>query len=300
MGDSGTGPATPFELVADETRLGILRALAEHRRERGPDEWPTFAELRKRAGVGDASNFNYHLDRLCGRFVEKNDGAYRLTYQGHSVVSSLLAGTYETDTSVELSVDSDCPFCGESQRGSFEAGTATITCPNDHSFTQELPPGTAADRSPADLRSLVAVEMRTNVQFVLEGVCPLCYGELDTQLTDAEGVEGVENLFVADCTQCGQRFGGPPAFLAVTHPAFVSFYHDRGIDVSDEPYWTLPFPDHEVEVASESPTRVRVTARSAVSEAKQSERGEPHSESGRDELRITMDGSADVIDVERT
>lgn len=282
MGDSGIGPATAFELVGDETRLAILRALADHRRERGPDEWPTFAELRRRAGVGDASNFNYHLDRLRGQFVEKEGGTYRLTYQGHSVVSSLLAGTYETDASAELSVESDCPFCGEPQRGSFESGTATVTCPNDHSFTQELPPGTAADRSPADLRSLVALEMRTHAQFVLEGVCPACYGELDARLTDADGVDGVENLFVADCTRCGQRFGGPPAFLAVVHPAFVSFYRDCGIDVSEEPYWTLPFPAHETSVVSTSPTEVRVVARF-----------------GDDELRVTMDGDAAVVAIER-
>jgi DNA-binding transcriptional ArsR family regulator len=282
MDDSGTDPATAFELVGDETRLAILRALADHRRERGPDEWPTFADLRKRAEVGDASNFNYHLDRLLGGFVEKRDGAYRLTYQGHFVVSSLLAGTYETDASVSLSVDSDCPFCGRPQRATFDDGTVAITCPADHSFTQDLPPGTAAERSAEDLLALTALEMRTNAGYVIEGVCADCYGTLATELRDGTGMEGVEHLFVADCTRCGQRFGGPPAFLSLAHPAVVSFYRDHGVDLSERPCWTVPFPDHEVRIVSESPPEVRVVARL-----------------GDGELRVTMNGEANVVETER-
>lgn len=275
--------ATVFELVSDETRLAILRALVEFRRDRGPDEWPTFSELRKRAGVGDASNFNYHLDRLLGRFVEKRDGTYRLTYQGTSVISSLLAGTYGTETDVSLDVDSDCPFCGEPQGATFENGTVTVACEKGHSFTQELPPGTAAERTAREVLSLTALRMWTDAEFVVEGVCSMCYGGLDVRLTDAEGVVGVAHLYVADCIRCGQRFGGPPAMLSLVDPAVVAFYREHGIDLSARPFWTVGFPDHEVEVASESPLRVRVDVRLDG-----------------DELRVTMDESASVVRTDRS
>lgn len=274
--------ASVFELVADETRLAVLRALAEYRCGHAPEERPTFAELRKAAEIGDSANFNYHLDKLVGRFVDKEDGAYRLTYQGHFVVSSLLAGTYETCERREVPVDSNCPFCGDPQRGAFEAGTVRVTCPNEHSFTQELPPGTAAERTPEDLLALTSLEMRRNAEFVVEGVCATCYGSLETELTDADGMEGVDRLFVADCGQCGQRFGGPPALLALSHPAVVAFHADRGIDFSERPYWTVPFPDYDVTVASKSPLRVEVEM--ALDG---------------DEFRVTMDENAGVVETER-
>lgn len=280
-GPDATDSATTFELVSDETRLAILRALADYRCEYGHGEWPTFSALRERAGVGDAANFNYHLDRLVGQFVERDDGEYRLTYRGEFVVGSLLAGAYATETSRELPVESACPFCGEPQAGSFESGTVRITCPNDHGFSQELPPGTVADRSPSDVLSLAATEMRTNVERVVAGVCPMCYGELETELADSD-VEGVDRIYVADCTRCGHRFGGPPAFLALVDPALVSFYRDHGLDLSERPLWTCPFPDHEVRVVSESPPELRLIVRLDG-----------------DELRATMDGNAVVVDARR-
>ncbi|WP_158056239.1 winged helix-turn-helix domain-containing protein [Halorussus halophilus] len=273
--------ASVFELVGNETRLAILRSLAEYRC-RHPEEWPTFAEVRKAAGIDDTSNFNYHLDKLVGRFVQKEDGSYRLTYQGHFVVATLLAGAYETRDRREIVIESDCPFCAESQEGSFEDGTVRITCPNDHSFTQELPPGTAAERASDELLALTSLEMRRDAEFVTMGVCSTCYGPLETELTTAEGVEGVEKLYVGDCSRCGQRLGGPPAFLALTHPAVVAFYHDHGIDFSERPYWTIDFPENETTVVSESPTRVRVDV-----------------ELDGDELRVTMDDSAGVVGTER-
>ena len=62
-----------FETLADETRLGVLRALVR------ADEPLRFSDLRERVGARDSGRFNYHLDRLVGRFVERRDGRYALT-----------------------------------------------------------------------------------------------------------------------------------------------------------------------------------------------------------------------------
>jgi DNA-binding transcriptional ArsR family regulator len=62
-----------FGTLADETRLGVLRALV---RTDGPLR---FSELRARVDVHDSGRFAYHLDRLLGRFVEERADGYALT-----------------------------------------------------------------------------------------------------------------------------------------------------------------------------------------------------------------------------
>lgn len=70
--DDGT-VAEAFDTLADETRLGILRALVR------ADEPLRFSDLRERVGVRDSGRFDYHLDRLLGGFVERRDERYALT-----------------------------------------------------------------------------------------------------------------------------------------------------------------------------------------------------------------------------
>lgn len=73
--DSGD-PASPtdvFELLADETRFEILRALW------GMDQEPlSYTAIRRRANVDDSSRFNYHLKRLTGTLVTDLEDGYRV------------------------------------------------------------------------------------------------------------------------------------------------------------------------------------------------------------------------------
>lgn len=62
-----------FGTLADETRLGVLRALV---RADGPLR---FSELRARVDVRDGGRLTYHLDRLLGRFLEERTDGYALT-----------------------------------------------------------------------------------------------------------------------------------------------------------------------------------------------------------------------------
>jgi DNA-binding transcriptional ArsR family regulator len=75
-------PADAFALLADETRVAILRALAESWNEAGfgAAYGLSFSELRERVGVRDSSRFNYHLQRLTGRFARKTDEGYVFGY----------------------------------------------------------------------------------------------------------------------------------------------------------------------------------------------------------------------------
>ena len=53
-----------FTALSDATRIGILRTLWD-----AEDHEATFTELREAVGMRDSGQFNYHLDKLTGRFV---------------------------------------------------------------------------------------------------------------------------------------------------------------------------------------------------------------------------------------
>lgn len=58
--------ANGLELLADETRVGILRALVDRVRTTPDDPTMWFAELQLAVGVRDSGTFNYHLEKLEG------------------------------------------------------------------------------------------------------------------------------------------------------------------------------------------------------------------------------------------
>jgi DNA-binding HxlR family transcriptional regulator len=88
-GESGTGrlvaqseptlsATAAFELLSDETRIGIVRELSRSGKLR-------FSTLRERVGTEDSGQFNYHLERLRGGLVRKTDGGYELTRAGRAL-----------------------------------------------------------------------------------------------------------------------------------------------------------------------------------------------------------------------
>lgn len=95
-------PADALAVLGDETRMAILRELAEAA---GP---LAFSELRERAGVRDTGRFNYHLTKLCEYFVRETPEGYELGHAGSRVIdaagSADPGGVEDTDT---------CPVCGE-------------------------------------------------------------------------------------------------------------------------------------------------------------------------------------------
>jgi len=72
-GDEDVPPEDAFSLVANETRMDVLKALWE------ADGPRSFSALRERVGVRDSGQFNYHLGKLVGHFVRKTADGYRLS-----------------------------------------------------------------------------------------------------------------------------------------------------------------------------------------------------------------------------
>jgi len=104
-------PTDALAVLSDETRLAILRTLAE------ADEPLPFSRLRERAGVRNSGRFNYHLRQLCEYFVRETDGGYELGPAGSRLVATTAAA--DNNAPPERPLDDptgdsgECPVCGE-------------------------------------------------------------------------------------------------------------------------------------------------------------------------------------------
>jgi hypothetical protein len=282
-------PADAFALLADETRVAILRALAESWNEAGfgAAYGLSFSELRERVGVRDSSRFNYHLQRLTGRFVRKTDEGYVFGYPGWRLARAIGRGVHESVETEPVRFESDCYACGADElRARYVNEWAWVTCPDCgvHLTDARMPPEAFASRSPGELRTAIDRRTRRKVGLVLDGVCPRCLGTMEAAPEPyAWGPDELRriNYWCVDCD-----WEGPPslAWHVLDHPPVVDFYADRGFDVDAEPYWHVdPIVDDDCEsVVSRDPWRFEVAF--------------PY---GGDRLTVTLDGDGTPVGIDR-
>ncbi len=287
--DDDLDPGDAFELIADETRLGIVRALAEASEE----GWGTalsFSELRRRVGARDSGGFNYHLDRLDGTFVRKAEEGYRLRYPGSLLYRMVIAGYFTSRAEVDpFGTGSTCFECGAELEAEYGDGLLSIECPDCGREYQrsEFPPSGAAHRSGDDL--LYAFDQYVRHQLLLNtrGICYWCTGPMEPEVQRRSDFglasEGEEMVFVArSCEHCGGFMFTLPGECALYHPAVVSFFHERGVDVTERPLWELDFVSdpERTTVHEEDPWRIGVTVRCEG-----------------DEMEVVVDGTGEVMEV---
>jgi len=100
-------PTDALAVLGDETRMAILRALAE------ADGPMTFTELRESAGIRDTGRFNYHLTKLCAHFVRESEEGYELGHAGDRVIAAAGAAGAGDPRPVPERDDDECPVCGD-------------------------------------------------------------------------------------------------------------------------------------------------------------------------------------------
>jgi DNA-binding transcriptional ArsR family regulator len=259
---SAAEPADAFGALSDPLRVGILRALAAFYRETGTAGPIGFADLRRRTDVRDSGRFRYHLNRLRGRFVEKADGGYRLTYAGREVVAAVLMGTYtERVTIGPETLDSDCFVCGEPAVATYEDGICRVGCANDHSlFRWDVPPNAAADATMPAIVELAELLVYQGIKRALAGVCPKCYHPIGTEVRLED--EAPQPSFRAECETCGGRVVGPVGFRLLVDPRVAAAYRRHGRGLREFYVWELPFV-RESAIASieDDPVRVEIDVR---------------------------------------
>lgn len=311
-GAAGPHAVDAFKRIGDETRLAILLALWEAYEPFADDNALSFSELLNQVDYETSGNFSYHLQKLEGHFVESTPDGYRLKQAGHGLVRTVIAGTGFTDTTLApTEIDADCWICGES---------LAITYENEHLYTvcngcggkfdtgDEKPPGTVMGFTfdPAGLSRPIAEEIfaasvfHAMQKFTMQmgGLCPDCSGPVDGSIhicEDHNPDDICPNCGRRDqvkarwiCTICKNAGHGPPGANLVLHPRVVAFYANHGFEIG---YNTTDFEtivrilrsmsDHQQELVSKEPPRVRVTIRY-----------------GGDELCLLIDDSMNVVHVE--
>lgn len=262
--DESPNPADAFDRLGHETRVAILRALVEHRREHPADEGLSFAELRERVGMRDSGKFNYHLDKLRGRFVKQEDDTYKLTYAGEVTAAAILEGSYDTDISLgptELEESCYAADCSLPITVVYDDGNLVVRCDDDHQFRTSVPPAAVADRPIDQVLDLADEQLRTHIRYIRQQTCFKCSGSLETDAERASETDSVSVVYESLCDRCGTRYTVPGWLLALPHPAILGLCWEQGAVTDDTRLWELRASVDGVEqsIASEAPLRVRVS-----------------------------------------
>lgn len=277
-------PGEAFALLGDDTRVAILEALATNRAEPVP-----FADLRELVGVADSGRFNYHLKKLVGRFVEKDDEGYRLTFAGQRVVGAVYEGSYARGASIEpIELDDPCPLCGGTVRLDYTDERVSIACLDCDSLRTSFgfPPGAVSTRSREDLPEALTRHVWTMLHRVAAGFCGNCSNPVAPAFEDGpEELAAFGEVAVRfDCDRCGEGMMADLSTAALTLPAVIALHHDHGVDLREASLWNLPWlVDAESEVASREPPRYAVTGTL-----------------GTETLRVVVDDGLHVVESERT
>ncbi|WP_276260765.1 DUF7351 domain-containing protein [Haloglomus litoreum] len=301
-----------FAALRNETRLAILLALWEAHDSMHPEEGIAFSELRERVGTRDSGQFNYHLEQLVGQFVRKVEDGYVLRRAGQKLVRTVIAGAgIEEPTLERTPMDVPCPACGGETAVLYEDEWLYHVCtecdgvfagdgeqPDGYLTGAALDPAGFVDRTPEELWAAALNRGHQDVKTMLEGVCDECSGPVSTGLTvcedhDEEGVCGncgraPAALVILSCSVCKNYHAITPRTLVMHHPAVISFFYERGVeieyslgDVERTRRWERLRNRNEDTIVSTDPPRVEVTVRHEG-----------------DELRLTLDEHAAVVTVE--
>lgn len=282
------GALTPGEARAalgNETRVAILRELWA-----APDEELSFSELRHRAGDPDSGQFNYHLGELVGPLVERTEEGYRPVQTGMGVLRTALFGPADDPPTLDaFAVDGACPHCGAGLEASYDGEDALVRCGacGKLQLEEAVPPAAFDGRTPGE--AVVAFDrwVLSRSSATIEGVCPDCAGKPETTLFQTrDAQDGSLNYLRARhvCGTCSYECDLPVWLhvLLARHPAVVSFFYDRGIDIGSAPVWEVTGYGADARVTPESEVPLRVVV---------------EFEYDGDALRLTLDDDLNVVGI---
>jgi hypothetical protein len=279
-----SAPGSVFSLLADQKRIEILRALWR------ADDPLSFSELHDAVDIDDSGQFNYHLDKLVGQFVQKEEAGYSLTQPGRRINGAIDGGSYTAGNSMEpIQLDPPCPTCGGQRTLEYEDDRILVECDScDALATFGLPPAVFADREREEVPVIAGRYLRAELSRLDNGFCPYCDGRIERHVgppSAEESLSGFGGPFPVvryECQQCGAEPTSGLTIGLLSHPAVVAFYHDHDVDIRDRSVWELPvFGSDSEQIRSENPFRASAT----------------FSVDG-DELTITVDDAFEVVDIE--
>lgn len=298
-------PEDVFAALGSELRINILYTLWKAHDPPGATAL-SFAQLRERTEMRDSGNFNYHLKKLVGTFIEQTEDGYELREAGQIAIRSVLAGTHTEDATIDfVAIDEDCPLCEKTLLFGYYDGAVRIKCPDCVGFFPcgERPQGTISvwPLSPVGVRhrtleeifELALTRFVLNVWSMIRGICPACSGIPKRSIHICENHTPDKNGICADCgnptqtgtiytcTNCKYHVEIGPWAHALFHPAVIAFLYEHGVDeqLTSRAYNERVMQCGE-EILSLDPLRIEVTV--------------PAED---DELRITFDENMSAINI---
>lgn len=283
---SGVSPDEAFALVADETRLEILRTLSEI------DEPQSFSVLFDRSEYDNSSNFSYHLDKLEGHFISRTDEGYAIRQTGRRIVEAVVSGTVTDDPVVDQApIDRPCPICSEQIEVSYHQERVELDCTEcpglfrqedagEHFATEfgtlghiYLPPAGVQGRTPTEMHSAAVAWSNLELLGISAGVCSRCSGTIEHSVTvceDHDATEGVCDhcdrryaaLFEVECETCHYDTSGIPNICLLAQTELLSFVTDHGANpLFPETHDVAPgaLANYEEDVRSLDPVEVALS-----------------------------------------
>lgn len=253
--------AAAFHALGDELRVEIIRALCAVRQESPEDPGLTFSELSRRVGAEDTGLFNYHLKQLRGRFVQQQDGRYRLTVPGLMVAGSILTG--ELDSGIierEVTLDDPCSHCDGEVCVSYHDGWLTATCSDEGTLlTTSVPPRVVEDEGIERAIRFATTKTLQWMEIASIGRCPICFGAVETSLVEEE-IHGQPVVIKQACETCGTQLRHPPGMYIAIQPAVRSIYTECDRPIMTQKLWDLElFRPELFDITDTDPLRIEVS-----------------------------------------
>jgi hypothetical protein len=185
-GDTATGTTDggdtreAFSLLGHELRLETLLALLEGWRA-ARTEPRRYSDLMRAVGLQDSGKFNYHLGRLRGVYVRKQEGGYVPTAAATALYRAVLAHRPTAAAGrTRLDPEVTCPDCDSALAAEHEAGFLSVRCevcadpPVDFSFP--FPVNGLEGRSDTAVVRAAFERARAAIGLARRGQCPDCAG----------------------------------------------------------------------------------------------------------------------------
>ena len=312
--DGGETEPTPapddaFALLGNETRVAILRILGE------AGAPLSFSELHDRVEMRDSGQFNYHLEKLVGHFVSKDDDGYTLRRTGRRVVEAVLSGAVtETPDVTRTPVDESCNRCGAPIEITWDSGSVRMYCtecagtygrargerpaePAERGYLGRLPlpPAGVRDRTPTEVLRAAWTWGNLEIYAMASDICPRCSATVETTTRvcdDHDATEGLcptcESVYAVHaniaCTNCIFEGGGAAAIALLADTALIAFVTDHGLNpIAPDSIRGLDgvHSDYDEEILQRDPLRARFTFHI-----------------GDDSISVTVDENLDVVERE--
>lgn len=277
-------PEQAFALVSNEIRQEILLTLSKPGEDTLNTPVLSFSELYSRADVDvGTSNFNYHLQQLLGKFIEKrgdqtahlnqelaSDEGYALRPEGLLLTWIIRSATSTKSSEIDgCDAGFNCYHCGHRVEAKYENAIFLVECPgcDYHYDYNPTPPGIIYNTNDcSEILNRVGEYNRTIRSGFARGVCPLCANTVDYRFVDAATTnyprKDLREVFIhRTCDHCRYIDYLTVGEYLLQNASLIKFCLNHDIDVTTGATWDFEFAatDKYVTVEDKDPWLIKFT-----------------------------------------